>query len=102
MTVRRAQPLLPLQTPRCNFSERPCVSTHIFVYLLCGERRNDDPAWIAPAQTPTPTPRRLIAAPWHTLSILLIFAYFGFRASLPSSTIAQNPRSRQRRTARYS
>jgi membrane protease YdiL (CAAX protease family) len=49
---------------------------------------NDDPAWIAPAQTPTPTPRRLIAAPWHTLSILLIFAYFGFRASLPSSTIA--------------
>ncbi len=32
--------------------------------------------------------RRLIAAPWHTLSILLIFAYFGFRASLPSSTIA--------------
>src|SRR5580692_12672613 len=47
---------------------------------------NDNPATSAPAQTPPP--RRLIAASWHTLSILLIFAYFGFRASLPSSTIA--------------
>jgi hypothetical protein len=47
----------------------------------------DNPA--APAQTQPPTPpRRLIAAPWHTLSILLVFAYFGFRASLPSSTVA--------------
>jgi uncharacterized protein len=45
---------------------------------------NDDPATSAPTQTP----RRLIAAPWHTVSILLIFAYFGFRASLPSTTIA--------------
>jgi membrane protease YdiL (CAAX protease family) len=42
-----------------------------------------------PAQTqPTTPPRRLIAAPWHTLSILLIFAYFGFRASMPSSAVA--------------
>ena len=41
----------------------------------------------AQTQSPTP-PRRLIAAPWHTLSILLIFAYFGFRASLPSSAVA--------------
>jgi hypothetical protein len=47
----------------------------------------DTPA--TPAQTrPTTPPRRLIAAPWHTLSILLIFAYFGFRASPPSSTVA--------------
>ncbi len=38
------------------------------------------------ASAPTP-PRRLIAAPWHTLSILLIFAYFGFRAGMPSSTV---------------
>ena len=41
----------------------------------------------AQTQSPTP-PRGLIAAPWHTLSILLIFAYFGFRASLPSSAVA--------------
>src|SRR5580698_8329145 len=48
----------------------------------------DNQTMIAPAQTQTPPSRRLIAAPWHTLSILLIFAYFGFRASLPSSTVA--------------
>jgi membrane protease YdiL (CAAX protease family) len=48
---------------------------------------NDNPAPAAQAQSPTP-PHRLIAAPWHTLSILLIFAYFGIRASLPSSAIA--------------
>ncbi len=71
----------------CNFSSCRCVSLHILMYLLCGERMNDNPSTIAPARTPTPPPR-LIAAPWHTLSILLIFAYFGFRASLPSSTIA--------------
>jgi membrane protease YdiL (CAAX protease family) len=53
-----------------------------------------NPATIAPTQTqtpapaPTPPPRRLIAAPWHTFSILLVFAYFGFRASMPSSTVA--------------
>jgi membrane protease YdiL (CAAX protease family) len=42
-----------------------------------------------PGQTHSPkTRRRLIAAPWHTLSILLIFAYFGFRAGMPSSTVA--------------
>ena len=29
-----------------------------------------------------------IAAPWHTLTILLVFAYFGFAAKLPSSAIA--------------
>jgi hypothetical protein len=47
----------------------------------------DNPA--SPEQTPSPTPaRRLIAAPWHTLFVLLIFAYFAFRASLPSSTAA--------------
>jgi membrane protease YdiL (CAAX protease family) len=57
------------------------------VYLLFGKRMNDSPASIAPTQTPPP-PRRLIAAPWHTLSILLIFAYFAFRASMPSSTAA--------------
>jgi hypothetical protein len=28
----------------------------------------------SPTPAQTPTPRRLIAAPWHTLSILLIFA----------------------------
>jgi membrane protease YdiL (CAAX protease family) len=48
---------------------------------------NDNPSPPAPAQSPTP-PRRLIASPWHTLSILLIFAYFGFRAGMPSSTVA--------------
>src|SRR5271156_4635875 len=48
----------------------------------------DNPPTPAQMQAPTPTPRRLIAAPWHTLSILLIFAYFGFRATLPSSSIA--------------
>jgi membrane protease YdiL (CAAX protease family) len=49
---------------------------------------NDNPATTASAQKQTPTPGRLIAAPWHTLSILLIFAYFGFRSSLPSTAIA--------------
>jgi membrane protease YdiL (CAAX protease family) len=62
------------------------------VYLLFAKRMNDHPVTIPPTQTQTPTPppplRRLIAAPWHTLSILLIFAYFGFRASMPSGTAA--------------
>ena len=47
----------------------------------------DTPAPAAQTQSPR-APRRLIAAPWHTLSILLIFSYFGFRASLPSSAVA--------------
>lgn len=34
------------------------------------------------------TPRRLIAAPWHTLSILLIFGYFGFRQGTPQQALA--------------
>jgi uncharacterized protein len=59
-----------------------------YAYLdLCscifGERMNDGPASLAE----TPVRRRLIASPWHTLSILLIFGYFGFRASLPSSAV---------------
>jgi membrane protease YdiL (CAAX protease family) len=45
---------------------------------------NENPA--TPAQ-PRPL-RRLIASPWHTLSILLIFAYLGFRTGVPSSTVA--------------
>ena len=45
---------------------------------------NENPA--TPAQ-PRPL-RRLIASPWHTLSILLIFAYLGFRTGMPSSTVA--------------
>jgi hypothetical protein len=48
----------------------------------------DNPSPPVQTQSPTP-PRRLIAAPWHTLSILLVFAYFGFRAGLPSSTVAR-------------
>jgi membrane protease YdiL (CAAX protease family) len=56
------------------------------VYLLRGERMNHHAP--TPEQTPTPLARRLISAPWLTLSILLIFAYFGFRASLPSTSIA--------------
>src|ERR1700677_5103082 len=28
-------------------------------------------------------PRALIASPWHTLSILLIFGYFGFHRATP-------------------
>lgn len=46
-----------------------------------------NPTTPAPWQSQS-LPRGLIAAPWHTFSILLIFAYFGFRASLPSSTVA--------------
>jgi len=46
----------------------------------------DNPATLGQMQAPTPPPRRLIATPWHTLSILLIFAYFGFRTGMPSST----------------
>jgi uncharacterized protein len=42
----------------------------------------------APAQTSTS--RHLIASPWHALSILLIFAYFGFRAGLPPSAVASD------------
>ncbi len=45
---------------------------------------NENPA--TPAQ-PRPL-RRLIASPWHTLSILLIFAYLGFRTGMPSGTAA--------------
>jgi hypothetical protein len=42
---------------------------------------------------PSTTPARgrargaLIASPWHTLSILLIFAYFAFRQKMPSNAI---------------
>jgi len=50
----------------------------------------DDLATGTQTQLPTP-PRRLIAAPWHTLSILLIFAYFGFRTGMPSNTVAPEP-----------
>ena len=32
--------------------------------------------------------RGLIASPWHTLSILLIFAYFGFRQKMPSNALS--------------
>ena len=48
---------------------------------------DDNRAHSAPMPSPTP-PRRLIAAPWHTLSILLIFTYFGLRAGMPSGTVA--------------
>ena len=44
---------------------------------------NNDPA--IPAEGPVR--RGLIASPWHTLSILLIFAYFGFRQKMPSNAI---------------
>jgi hypothetical protein len=40
------------------------------------------------APSPGSTPRRLIAAPWHTLSILLIFGYFGFRQGTPQQALA--------------
>jgi membrane protease YdiL (CAAX protease family) len=35
--------------------------------------------------------REFIASPWHTLSILLVFAYFAFRASLPSGVASTQP-----------
>lgn len=34
-----------------------------------------------------PAQRKFIAPLWHTLSILLIFAYFGYRAKTPSSVL---------------
>jgi membrane protease YdiL (CAAX protease family) len=33
-----------------------------------------------------PLHRRLIAAPWHTLTILLIYAYIGFRIGMPHNS----------------
>jgi membrane protease YdiL (CAAX protease family) len=47
---------------------------------------NSDPA----AATPVPLPKpdsRFIASPWHTLSILLIFGYFGFRMGMPQHEV---------------
>ncbi|MGA7841348.1 MAG: CPBP family intramembrane glutamic endopeptidase [Candidatus Acidiferrales bacterium] len=46
----------------------------------------NDPTTPEQTQSQVP-PRRLIAAPWHTLSILLIFAYLGFRTGMPSNTV---------------
>jgi membrane protease YdiL (CAAX protease family) len=43
---------------------------------------NDAAATIAPA----PPGRRLIAAPWHTLTILLVYAYIGFRVGMPHNS----------------
>lgn len=48
---------------------------------------NNDPA--IPAEGPVR--RGLIASPWHTLSILLIFAYFGFRQTIPSNVLGSEP-----------
>lgn len=53
---------------------------------------NDEP--IAPASASAPASvssaqrRTFIASPWHTLSILLIFGYFGFRAGTPRHALA--------------
>jgi uncharacterized protein len=38
---------------------------------------------VAATVAPDPHRRRLIAAPWHTLTILLVYAYFGFRIGMP-------------------
>jgi uncharacterized protein len=37
---------------------------------------------------PVPAGRRFIASPWHTVSVLLIFGYFGFRASTPQHPLS--------------
>src|SRR5271154_3457518 len=44
-----------------------------------------------PASAPLAAPARrpFLASPWHTLSILLIFGYFGFRQGTPQ--LALNP-----------
>jgi membrane protease YdiL (CAAX protease family) len=36
---------------------------------------------------PSPERRSLIASPWHTLSVLLVFAYFGFRIGTPQHAL---------------
>jgi hypothetical protein len=41
----------------------------------------------AASSTELTTRRPLIAAPWHTLSILLIFGYFGFRQGTPQHAL---------------
>jgi membrane protease YdiL (CAAX protease family) len=48
-----------------------------------------------PASAPLAAParRQFIASPWHTLSILLIFGYFGFRQGTPQ--LALNPDTAQ-------
>jgi membrane protease YdiL (CAAX protease family) len=38
---------------------------------------------VAATLAPGPLRRRLIAAPWHTLTILLVYGYFGFRIGTP-------------------
>jgi uncharacterized protein len=45
-----------------------------------------DPATLI--SVPEPAGRRLIASPWHTVSVLLIFGYFGFRAGTPQHSLA--------------
>jgi membrane protease YdiL (CAAX protease family) len=42
---------------------------------------------------PAAAPSRslLIASPWHTLSILLVFAYFGFRQGTPQHALSPEP-----------
>ncbi len=53
---------------------------------------NDEPVASASAPAPAPVPsaqrRTFIASPWHTLSILLVFGYFGFRAGTPQHALA--------------
>ena len=53
---------------------------------MFGSPMNLDPANSAPV--PEPASRRFIASPWHTLSILLIFGYLGFRAATPQQALA--------------
>jgi hypothetical protein len=48
-----------------------------------------DSATNTPAEGPVR--QRLIASPWHTFSILLIFAYFGFRQTMPSNVLGSEP-----------
>ena len=63
---------------------------------MFGPHMSPDPdaADLSHAPEPSqPTARRLIASPWHTLSILLIFGYFGFRMGTPQH--ATTPESAQ-------
>jgi membrane protease YdiL (CAAX protease family) len=79
------------RSPAAPITKFSAIFSRTLAYLsisscIFGKPMDDNPATLAPPQTPPP--RRLIASPWHTLSILLIFAYFGFRAGMPSSTVA--------------
>lgn len=54
---------------------------------------------VSASPAPSPRRRRLIAAPWHTLTILLVYAYVGFRIGTPHN--APTPSSAPAATATH-